>query len=263
MIIITSEQRKDFYRFTSMLHDEYSLAHFNYCCVEEFRRILGVDWVSLSMNNKQMEIQQVEVTADYYDTVMQYASALDETRESHPVVSHLDLLNLNGELRGIHMSSDYVSERELRDLAVYQEAYRHLGVKHQILAELDFTPNLRTMLAINSGGEMGKEQRFLTEMMIPHLVLAYRNYLKYSKPMPIFSVNDPRNDLLDELSPRLQEVLLLLVAGLSRKLIAGRMNLSRHTVNDYIKEIYAKYHVHSHAELLALFVGNDPFSLNS
>lgn len=54
-----------------------------------------------------------------------------------------------------------------------------------------------------------------------------------------------------DLTDREQEILSLLVNGLSYKMIAARCNISWHTVNSHCKKIYEKLHVHSAAEAIA------------
>lgn len=58
------------------------------------------------------------------------------------------------------------------------------------------------------------------------------------------------------LSPREKEVLVLLLEGHARKEVAARLQLSAHTVADYLKVIYKKLGVSSRAELLAKFIHN-------
>jgi DNA-binding CsgD family transcriptional regulator len=55
------------------------------------------------------------------------------------------------------------------------------------------------------------------------------------------------------LSTRQREVLLFLISGNSQKQIARKMNLSQHTVNDHIKEVYKHFHVTSRSEFQARF----------
>jgi DNA-binding CsgD family transcriptional regulator len=57
-----------------------------------------------------------------------------------------------------------------------------------------------------------------------------------------------------QLPPRLREVLSWALAGMSLKEIAARMHLSRHTVKDYIKDLYRRAGVSSRGELMARFV---------
>lgn len=56
------------------------------------------------------------------------------------------------------------------------------------------------------------------------------------------------------LPPRLTRVLCELLTGDSEKEIANRLALSRHTVHEYIKEIYARLDVCSRSELMARWI---------
>ena len=53
------------------------------------------------------------------------------------------------------------------------------------------------------------------------------------------------------LSRRQRETLRLLLKGDSAKAIASKLDLSVHTVNEYIKGVYRVKRVHSRAELMA------------
>ena len=53
------------------------------------------------------------------------------------------------------------------------------------------------------------------------------------------------------LPPRLGRLLPLLLDGHSEKEIAAHLGLSRHTVHEYVKQIYKHTGVHSRAQLMA------------
>jgi DNA-binding CsgD family transcriptional regulator len=57
-----------------------------------------------------------------------------------------------------------------------------------------------------------------------------------------------------QLSEAQKRVLDLLLDGNSEKEVAVRLEISRHTVHNHVKEIYKKMTVNSRPELLALFV---------
>ena len=59
---------------------------------------------------------------------------------------------------------------------------------------------------------------------------------------------------LVQLSPRLREVLLMLLTGDSRKQVAFKLGLSEHTVGDYMKALHKHFDVNSRGELLAKFM---------
>lgn len=57
-----------------------------------------------------------------------------------------------------------------------------------------------------------------------------------------------------ELSNREIEILDKLSTGLSYKLIANELNISKHTVDSHLRKIYSKLHVHSATEAVAYYL---------
>ena len=69
-----------------------------------------------------------------------------------------------------------------------------------------------------------------------------------------FNARGRQRDGEGRLAPREREVLGLLSRGLTCKEIAECLGLSAHTINDHLKGIYAKLHVHSRAAAVARFL---------
>ncbi len=67
----------------------------------------------------------------------------------------------------------------------------------------------------------------------------------------------PRTDY--GLTERERQVLELMKEGLTKKEIAARLELSFYTVDDYLRNIYAKLHVHSQAGAVAKAMKNNLF----
>jgi DNA-binding CsgD family transcriptional regulator len=63
------------------------------------------------------------------------------------------------------------------------------------------------------------------------------------------------------LTPGRLRVLACLVEGLTEKEVAARLNLSRHTVHNHIRDIYAHLGVRSRGELLAMFIPSNQDAL--
>jgi DNA-binding CsgD family transcriptional regulator len=59
------------------------------------------------------------------------------------------------------------------------------------------------------------------------------------------------------LSPRRRTILNLLLDGQSRQAIAEHLDVSVHTANEHIKEIYRHFGAHSQAELIGRFIHGD------
>jgi DNA-binding NarL/FixJ family response regulator len=71
------------------------------------------------------------------------------------------------------------------------------------------------------------------------------------------TVKTPKTNVNDyKLSEREQDVLNLLVKGLSYKLIADNLAISYNTVNTHIRKIYEKLQVHSAGEAVAKAISN-------
>lgn len=60
-----------------------------------------------------------------------------------------------------------------------------------------------------------------------------------------------------DLTAREQEILSMLMKGMSYKMIADACNITFHTVNAHCKKIYEKLHVHSATEAVAKATGNN------
>ena len=61
---------------------------------------------------------------------------------------------------------------------------------------------------------------------------------------------------IDELTPRQRAVTFLLLDGLSRKQIAGRLGISAETVDHHLKAVFKHFEVQSGMELASLFLKN-------
>ena len=68
---------------------------------------------------------------------------------------------------------------------------------------------------------------------------------------------------LNLVSKREQEVVRLVVEGLSNREIAQRLNLSEHTIKNYVFRIFAKLGVSNRVELVHLALANGERSLSS
>jgi DNA-binding CsgD family transcriptional regulator len=91
---------------------------------------------------------------------------------------------------------------------------------------------------------------FLRSHLQPDFTARDRATMKLISPM--LTSEEPRS-----LSPRLQQVLDDLLRGLSEKECARHLNLSCHTVHDYVKAIYKHFKVGSRGQLLATFLRKD------
>lgn len=69
--------------------------------------------------------------------------------------------------------------------------------------------------------------------------------------LPRTRLSEPAGECLERLTQAQTRVLDCLKEGLAEQDIAERLEISRHTVHNHVRKIYAAYGVHSRAELLA------------
>lgn len=86
------------------------------------------------------------------------------------------------------------------------------------------------------------------ERRIAHILLTEVSWLHATGWPEDFGARTPM------LSRKRRLVLNLLLEGHSRKEVAAQLDLSVHTVGDYVKDIYAHFKVRSHAELMKRFM---------
>ena len=195
-------------------------------------------------HDSKIQLQRVATTESHNEAAQGYLSIINETMGSHPTVQALQLTENQQIQNGVHAGTDFVSALGWKDRAIYQEAYRHLETKHQLLAQIAFSPAHSATMTVNSEREFTEQQRAMVEILSQHLVLAYN---KLGIPV------EARSKMLS-LSPRLRSATGLLTRGVPRKEIADRMDISIHTLNDYVKEIYSRFAVHSQSELITRFI---------
>ncbi len=68
---------------------------------------------------------------------------------------------------------------------------------------------------------------------------------------------EDRGVSLPRLSSRQRMTMNLLIQGYTRGEIAGHLEISPHTVNDYVKDVFNHFSVHSQAELISRFRNGD------
>jgi DNA-binding NarL/FixJ family response regulator len=142
------------------------------------------------------------------------------------------------------------------------ECVRHLKallptVQVLMLTVFEDSEKIFRTLAAGAGGYLLKRQR------PEELIAAIREVMAGGAPMSTsiarkvvksFQAAAPHGTEGMELSNRESEVLAALAQGLAYKQIADQLNVSIHTVRNYIRRIYEKLHVRSRTEAVAKYL---------
>lgn len=135
-----------------------------------------------------------------------------------------------------------VDDRVWRRSTVANEHFRPFDCGDFIVSMLPL-PALRAMSSIKLFRAWGdrpftERERLLVELVADELA---RDWIEPEVPAGVERA----------MSPRMRQVLALLLAGASEKEVAAALALSTHTVHDYVKQLHRTFGVRSRSELLA------------
>lgn len=148
--------------------------------------------------------------------------------------------------RSITRSRDQVMDDEAWYATKAGKAWRAAGFDHFIISAYPVGGGIISCAGFyRRYGRPAFEERHRT---ISHIMWQQIDWLHRSES------DVPASEHVLRLTPRERQATLLLLGGDSRKQVAAKMNLSEHTVADYLKEIYRKFNVSSRAELLSKFI---------
>lgn len=141
-------------------------------------------------------------------------------------------------------------DKLLLDHDAYQPDTSPLGVNDFVYSIRPLDDGAMVMMAFY---RMSQEQPFTdNDCFIVHLLATGVRILK-----EVSGLDGGVRNGSTRISDRLIEVLGLLLSGHSKKQVAYQMGLSFHTVDDYMRQLYLRYHVSSRRQLLSKFVGGE------
>jgi DNA-binding CsgD family transcriptional regulator len=125
------------------------------------------------------------------------------------------------------------------------EIWRRTGFEYFLLSMYPLNKHFSSNLGLHR--RIGKPNFGEREKAIVQTVFSQVDWLHQ------YGVNEEAREVALGLSPRERQTLIYLLSGCSHKTIAARMNISQHTVNDYVKQLHKHFGVNSRAELQAFF----------
>lgn len=153
--------------------------------------------------------------------------------------------------------SDLVSQRALRDGILYQDFWKHVGVRDQLFATMPVGENM-IGVAVNNDAVYTAEQTFLMELAQPHFAQAYRNV----RLLAAAQASTAATGELDftrwrsaGLTRRECEVMRWLMEGKRNSEIAVILGASPHTIRTHVQHIMEKLCVETRTAAAATAAG--------
>jgi DNA-binding NarL/FixJ family response regulator len=167
------------------------------------------------------------------------ANVLNDIASCKPDIVFMDIeMPVVDGLQGIKLIKQHFSHIKIIVQTAYDEdnkvfAALQLGAEGYILKSAGIAQLAQSIDEVYQGGAM----------MSPSIAF---------KVMRFFNLNNDTTEKREHgLSPKELEVLKMLSDGHSYKMIANAQNISYHTVNNHVKAIYKKLHVHSIGEAIS------------
>jgi DNA-binding CsgD family transcriptional regulator len=145
-----------------------------------------------------------------------------------------------------HATVDLLSLKSDPEMQQLETAWNRIGFGPSLMSTYTF--GSRSFSGIGLHRRLGKPDFTDRDRAIVHLIFNQVDWLHRH------GTDVPAKDKVLQLSPRERQVMIFLLGGDSPKQVAQKLELSEHTVGDYVKHIYKRFSVSSRAELLAHFI---------
>lgn len=164
-----------------------------------------------------------------------------EAYQQHYWASTCSYPDRTGDLASVTLTSDFESQRQYRSSPMYTDYLRYFGVEHELMVCLPAGGPRRTVRLLftrGDGPDFDERDRALLVLLRPHLVAAQARWHR-------------GQGRADTLTSRQREILQLVGAGHTNRMIARRTNLSEATVRKHLENIYARLGVGSRTAALS------------
>jgi DNA-binding CsgD family transcriptional regulator len=163
----------------------------------------------------------------------------------HPAINHI----IESDERSAVKMSDFVSERQFRQVGLYHDFFRPLGIRYQIGFGCPVDPSQMIFIALSrSGRDFTEEDRTALNLLQPHICQAWRKAKVLTELRTVRAGPAVADDEQWEavcvgklgLTPREGEVLHWIARGKTNEEIAIILGVSFFTVKTHVKHIFAR-----------------------
>ncbi|GAA5497291.1 hypothetical protein Rhal01_03484 [Rubritalea halochordaticola] len=209
--------------------------------------VLKADWAAWNEHDQDIQLQKVYLSPGYQESVGGFQDLINHHMETHPVVQGMGLIGKEGIFRHVWSLTDFTPEADLHKVAIWAEAYRHMGAQHQLSAQFCTDGQNGVILTVNSAKAFSEEQRMMVRVLREHFELACR---KLGIMQPLRAAGGG----LPSLSNREREVLLYVLDGKTNPEIAIIMGISSRTVEKHVARLLDEFQVENRLALMAMLL---------
>lgn len=214
---------------------------------------LGIRYTTWNQRarNQDPSLWKIDITSDYSDAVLTGIDALNQTIGSHPVIENM---SPNGQLAlpedRILAMTDFVSLRQIREISIFREFYRHVEVVDHAAFEAWYDDDTGVMACFISTQTFSEETKLMIHLFRQHLSIAFLRFKRDAakkKRLSLLAANPDHAPL----TRREHETLPYLLAGKSNSEIATILGISPRTAEKHVASIIEKCGAENRKTLIA------------
>ncbi|WP_299518937.1 helix-turn-helix transcriptional regulator [uncultured Serinicoccus sp.] len=221
------------------------------------RRVLQCDIVAFNDIDSRRRCHHFLQGVDHEDADEVVAPDPDDPEElafwEHYWQSACSLPERTGDLSGVRLTSDFYSRRQWHETPYYRESGEGPPPEFEmstVWGRGSPDRTLRLLCVRFDGPDFGDDDRFLLELLRPHLLMAFHR---------AESARDRQHGTgVAALTPRQRAVLALAVQGRTNHAIGRELGIAEGTVRTHLMHVYATLGVSSRAAAAALLTAASP-----
>ena len=174
-------------------------------------------------------------------------AAFERLASQNPLITHVAATGDDSPLR----FSDFLTLRELRELEIYRDFYKPLGVDHQMAFALTVQPSIIAIALNRERGDFTDGDRDVMDLLRPHLAAAHRRAVELDRLRTALAAlgRGEGGERVASLTRRELQVALLSARGMTNAEAAVVLVVSPKTVSAHLERVYRKLGIHRRAEL--------------
>jgi DNA-binding CsgD family transcriptional regulator len=155
--------------FLQELYAGHDLKGFQTHILSAFQRLVPADTISYNETNPQARRNEA---VEEPVLPSEYRPIFERHMGEHPLIAHY---HKTGDGRALRIS-DFLTQRQLRRLGLYNEVFRPLQIEYQMATALRLPRPLMIGIALNRvRRDFSERERQLLDLLRPHLIQAYLN----------------------------------------------------------------------------------------
>ncbi len=212
--------------------------------------ILPVDYICWNEHGSTLAVTYMGTTQSHAEPLDSRPEELAATISTHPILHSLGMSTKFSLFQGVHALSDFATQTQLKDTAIFHEVYRHAEAHHQLACHVFFAADSGVLLTANSRHPIPKSARFKLDILKTHLSQAGQRLLA-TKSLNTQLAPHCGQSALNQLTPRERETLPYLLQGKTNPEIAIIFDRSPRTIEKHVAAILEKLGFENRGALMA------------